>query len=88
MSTLYINRVPIVTVYCENYAREPVIGRCTKIHDDKIQVVLMKGSYNSTWRVRVRDKKKKKDGGVDQHALSQNCQLFCLFSHSLIAGTN
>ena len=45
LSTL--NTDDLVAVYCENYAREPVIGRCTQIFDDTIDVAWLEGSYTS-----------------------------------------
>lgn len=40
----------LVAVLCENYTREPVVGRCLKIFEDNIEVAWMEGSYNSSWK--------------------------------------
>ena len=54
LSTL--NTDDLVAVFCENYAREPVIGRCTQIFDDTIDVAWMEGSYTTLWKPwKVRD---------------------------------
>ena len=46
----------LVAIFCENYAREPVIGKCLKIIEDNIEVAWMEGSYTSSWKPwRVRD---------------------------------
>ena len=54
LSTL--NTDDLVAVYCENYSREPVIGTCTQIFDDAIDVAWLEGSYTSLWKPwKVRD---------------------------------
>ena len=59
LSTLSVD--DLVAVYCENYAREPVIGRCLKIFEDSIHVVWLEGSYSSTWKTwKVRDEKNRR----------------------------
>ena len=40
----------LVAVFCENYAQEPVIGQCTQIFDNTIEVMWMEGSYTSLWK--------------------------------------
>ena len=34
----------LVAVICENYSKEPVIGKCTQISEDYVEVVWMKGT--------------------------------------------
>ena len=59
LSTL--NADDLVAVFCENYAREPVIGRCLQINEDSIEVAWMEGSYGSPWKPwKVRDQKNKR----------------------------
>jgi len=51
----------LVAVNCENYAQEPVIGQCTQISGDTIEVGWMKGSYSTPWRSwMVRDPKNRR----------------------------
>ena len=59
LSTLNVD--DLVAVFCENYAREPVIGRCTQIFDETIEVLWMDGSYKSLWKPwKVRDAKNRR----------------------------
>lgn len=56
LSTLNIN--DFVAVFCENYEREPVIGCCTLIFNDSIEVAWMDGRYTSQWKPwKIRDQK-------------------------------
>ena len=38
-----------MTVNCENYTQETVIGQCTQISENNLQVVWMKGTYSTSW---------------------------------------
>ena len=56
-----LNIDDLVAVFCENYAREPVIERCTQIFDETIEVLWMDGSYKSFWKPwKVRDAKNRR----------------------------
>lgn len=51
----------LVAVNCENYEREPVIGRCTKILEDSVEVAWLEGSYTTSWKPwKVRDVKNRR----------------------------
>ncbi len=51
----------LVAVYCANYDREPVIGRCTQIWSEEIEVPWMEGTYTSSWRPwKVRDQQNRR----------------------------
>ena len=51
----------LVAVYCENYTKEPVIGECTRIEEQYIEVGWMEGSYSSTWKPwKIRDPKNRR----------------------------
>ena len=59
LSTLNVD--DLVAVFCENYAQEPVIGQCTQIFDNTIEVRWMEGSYTPLWKPwKVRDAKNRR----------------------------
>ncbi len=51
----------LVAIHCENYTKEPVIGECTRIEEDYIEVGWMEVSYTSSWKPwKIRDPKNKR----------------------------
>ena len=50
-----------MAVFCENYSREPVIGRCLQISEENITVAWIEGSYSTSWKPwKVRDQKNRR----------------------------
>ena len=38
----------MIVVFCDNFQQEPVIGCCSKLNDDTIDIKWYKGSYSTS----------------------------------------
>ena len=51
----------LVAVRCENYEKEPTLGKVLKVYSDSVDIVWLEGDYSKAWKIaRHRDPKNKR----------------------------